>query len=620
MDNQRFLVWAAFGLMLWFTYQAWVQDYGTAAPPPEPAAEQSQAPDDELTTDLPALADPPVADPSVAEPPAVDPADDAPALPMQAESEAEADIVRVITDVLDVEINARGGTLQKAVLLDYPVAKDQPDVLVQLLSPVPPDFGLIQTGLRTTGEGPEPNHLATFRSEAKEYRLDGRDELLVSLNWDDGQGVSVVKQYRFERGSYIIGVQQAVANDGSAEWRGAEYAQIQRHSYPQERSMFDVDSYSFHGPLIYDGEKSSKLDRDDLLSDGPLTLSSSNGWVASIQHHFLSAIVPQGGGQQRFNIALRDDVAVSSVIGPAQTLAAGDRKTFVTTLFVGPKLQSQLGDVSSTLKLTVDYGWLTIISEPLFWLLSKVHGIVANWGLAIIIVTILIKLVFYKLTEASGRSMAKMREIQPRMKALQERYKDDRQQLSQAMMELYKREKVNPAAGCLPILIQMPFFLAFYWVLLESVEMRQAPFALWITDLSSRDPFFILPLIMGAAMFFQQKLNPAPADPMQAKVMQIMPIVFTGFFAFFPSGLVLYWVTNTVLSIAQQWHINKVVGREAAKRRSGKKAGRKKDAGEKTSKEMIVGEGEAGGKKPAKKKSRDKKSEKKSSEKKASEK
>jgi YidC/Oxa1 family membrane protein insertase len=234
-------------------------------------------------------------------------------------------------------------------------------------------------------------------------------------------------------------------------------------------------------------------------------------------------------------------------------------------MFIGPKLQRQLAEIAPSLKLTVDYGWLTIISEPLFWLLSKVHSLVQNWGLAIIFVTILIKLAFFKLTQASGRSMAKMRKIQPRMKALQERYKDDRQQLSQAMMELYKREKVNPAAGCLPILIQMPFFLAFYWVLLESVEMRQAPFALWITDLSSRDPYFILPIIMGAAMLFQQKLNPAPADPVQAKVMQIMPVIFTGFFAFFPSGLVLYWVTNTTLSIAQQWHINKTVEGEDKK-------------------------------------------------------
>jgi YidC/Oxa1 family membrane protein insertase len=292
-------------------------------------------------------------------------------------------------------------------------------------------------------------------------------------------------------------------------------------------------------------------------------------------------VVPDTGTEQHYNVAIRNDVAIASVIGPTHTIAPDSEQTFETTLFVGPKLQSQLEQVTPTLKLTVDYGWLTIISEPLFWLLSKIERVVNNWGLAIIIVTILIKLVFYKLTQASGRSMAKMREIQPRMKALQERYKDDRQQLSQAMMELYKREKVNPAAGCLPILIQMPFFLAFYWVLLESVEMRQAPFALWIDDLSARDPYFILPFIMGVAMFVQQKLNPTPADPMQARVMQIMPIVFTVFFAFFPSGLVLYWVTNTILSIAQQWRINKVVEEEGRRRRAGKKEPKKKNGKDK---------------------------------------
>jgi YidC/Oxa1 family membrane protein insertase len=349
--------------------------------------------------------------------------------------------------------------------------------------------------------------------------------------------------------------------------------------------MFDVDSYSFHGPIVYDGERSEKLDRDDLLSDGPFTMATEGGWAAMIEHHFLSAFVPPETGERRYRVAVRDDVATASAIGPAETIGAGDGRTFETTLFVGPKLQKQLEQVAPTLKLTVDYGWLTIISEPLFWLLSKIYDVVGNWGVAIIVVTILIKLVFYKLTETSGRSMAKMREIQPRMKALQDRYKDDRQQLSQAMMELYKREKVNPAAGCLPILVQMPFFLAFYWVLLESVEMRQAPFALWITDLSSRDPYFILPLIMGAAMFFQQKLNPAPADPVQAKVMQIMPIVFTGFFAFFPSGLVLYWVTNTILSIAQQWRINKVVHEETSRRKSSRKEARKKDGGKDGSKD-----------------------------------
>jgi YidC/Oxa1 family membrane protein insertase len=370
----------------------------------------------------------------------------------------------------------------------------------------------------------------------------------------------------------VIGLQHKVSNGSDSEWRGAAYAQIRRRSHEIERSMFNVDTYSFDGPVVYDGEKSEKIKRKDLISDGPFDLAAPGGWVASIQHHFLSAIIPARDSQNAFRVVQKGEIAVSSTIGSETRVAPGGEATFETTLFVGPKLQDQLEDIDKSLKLTVDYGWLTILSQPLFWLLSKVHVFVQNWGLAIIFVTILIKLAFYKLTQASGRSMAKMRTIQPRMKALQERYKDDKQQLSQAMMELYKREKVNPAAGCLPILIQMPFFLAFYWVLLESVEMRQAPFALWITDLSSRDPYFILPVIMGAAMLLQTKLNPAPADPVQAKVMQIMPIMFTGFFAFFPAGLVLYWVTNTVLSIAQQWRINTIVELESKQGKGKKKS------------------------------------------------
>jgi YidC/Oxa1 family membrane protein insertase len=311
-----------------------------------------------------------------------------------------------------------------------------------------------------------------------------------------------------------------------------------------------------------------------LLEDGKYEYSSQQGWFGSIQHHFLRAVVPTPGVDYKYDVAVVGEIATSSAIRRSLvSVAPGGSETFSTMLFVGPKLQQQLEDIDDSLKLTVDYGWLTIISQPLFWLLSFVYDYVANWGVAIIVVTFLIKLAFYKLTESSGRSMAKMRNLQPRMKALQDRYKDDRQALSQAMMDLYKREKVNPAAGCLPILIQMPFFLAFYWVLLESVEMRQAPFALWITDLSTRDPYFILPLIMGVAMFTQQKLNPAPADPVQAKVMQIMPIMFTVFFAFFPSGLVLYWVTNTLLSIAQQWKVNKVVEAEMKAQKGGKKTG-----------------------------------------------
>ena len=566
MDNQRLLVWATFAMMVWLTYQAWVEDY---APRETPAPVTTEDPlavpvDDGVLPDLPAAtSDDTVAAPQIdAEPPqqVTSPADNA------------AGKITVLTDVLELEINLQGGTIESAFVRNYPVAKDRPDAPVQLLAPDGGRYAVLQSGLRAGSNNSEPNHLATFTAAANAYDMGNADDLVVTLRWTDGAGITLEKDIRLSRGSYRIDVTQRVVNESDANWRGAEYAQLLRHSEEPERSMFDVESYSFDGPIIYDGEKSQKLDRDDLLSDGPFNVSAVGGWTGGIQHHFLTMIVPPAEGEYRFSTAARGAVSTSSMIGPAVIIEPGASHTFATTFFVGPKLQAQLEEVTESLKLTVDYGWLTILSQPLFWLLSLVYEFVGNWGTAIIIVTILIKLVFYKLTEASGRSMAKMREIQPRMKALQDRYKDDRQALSQAMMELYKREKVNPAAGCLPILIQMPFFLAFYWVLLESVEMRQAPFALWITDLSSRDPYFILPIIMGAAMLFQQKLNPAPADPVQAKVMQVMPIVFTGFFAFFPSGLVLYWVTNTLLSIAQQW-----LHQQSCARRGGGKEGQKEE-------------------------------------------
>jgi YidC/Oxa1 family membrane protein insertase len=562
MDNQRLLVWAFFGMMAWLTYQAWMQDYGPK-PVAQPAATETPTPEQAPDIDLPEIDD------SALEAPDVLPSVDT-VVADELKQTTATPTIRVATDVLLVDINTQGGTLQHAELLYYPVAKDQPDELVDLLSTEISQLGLIQTGLRAVGEGPEANHRAIFSSARSSYSIGGDDEVIVPLSWSDGAGVTVEKRFHFKRGGYTILVEQQITNTSGQAWLGAEYAQLQRRFFEQKRSMFDVDSYSFDGPIVYDGEKSAKLNRDELQEDGPYAFVAEQGWIGAIQHHFVSAIVPEPGTSQRYNVSIRGDVSTASGIGTAATVQPGEAKTFTTTVFVGPKLQGQLEDIDPSLKLTVDYGWLTILSQPLFWLLSKAFGIFGNWGVAIIAVTLLIKLLFYKLTESSGRSMAKMRNLQPRLKALQERYKDDRQQLSQSMMELYKREKVNPAAGCLPILIQMPFFLAFYWVLLESVEMRQAPFALWISDLSSRDPFFILPLIMGAAMFFQQKLNPQVGDPVQVKVMQIMPIIFTVFFAFFPSGLVLYWVTNTLLSIAQQWKINRVVEAEAKQPKGGK--------------------------------------------------
>jgi YidC/Oxa1 family membrane protein insertase len=444
-------------------------------------------------------------------------------------------------------------------MLSYPVAKDQPDEKIKLLNTAPDDHGAIRSWLRSS-DGPATDANTLYEVTTSSLDLGNKDELIVPLIWTDASGVSFEKRFTFRRGSYSIQLQQDVRNNSETAWRGDQVTQLQRRSYDLERSMFNVDSYSFDGAEIFDGKKAEKLKRGDLLDDGPFNFTSDNGWYASIQHHFLTAIIPPADSTHIFQVRIDGNRLTASVISAPQTVAPGATGSFNKILFVGPKLQTQLNEIHPKLKLSVDYGWLVILSNPMFWLLSVIHGFIGNWGWAIIGVTILIKLAFYKLTEASGRSMAKMREIQPRMKALQDRYKDDKQALSQAMMDLYKREKVNPAAGCWPMLIQIPFFIAFYWVLLESVEMRQAPFMLWITDLSTRDPFFVLPLLMGGAMYFQQKLNPPPPDPMQAKVMQFLPIMFTGMFAFFPAGLVLYWLTNSVLSMAQQWRINKVVG------------------------------------------------------------
>ena len=563
MDNQRLLVWAAFGVLLWLTYQTWMQDYGPAPVPAEQTAETE--------TPAPSPTDEQLALPELG-PSGEQPDEPATALPGSepGESASQGTVVTVRTDVLALQIATRGGTLVRAMLLDYPIEKDRPDELVELLSPEPGNLGLIRTGLRGTSSA-SAHQDTVFEAAQSEFELGDADELVVPLTWTDESGVSIEKRFVFTRGSYAIRVEQTLVNNSDQPWRGDQYTQLLRRSKGMERSMFDVDSYSFDGPQTYNGDKAEKHKRDDLEDKGPVEYSTPDGWVAAIQHHFLSAVIPEAGAPHVYRVEVQGDTMIASVVGAKRTVEPGASEPFSRQLFVGPKIQSQLGELHERLKLTVDYGWLTILSQPMFWVLAFIYDYVGNWGVAIILVTVLIKLAFYKMTETSGRSMAKMRNLQPRIKALQERYKDDRQQLSQQMMDLYKREKVNPAAGCLPILIQMPFFLAFYWVLIESVEMRQAPFMLWITDLSTRDPYFILPLIMGAAMLLQQKLNPAPADPVQARVMQIMPIMFTGFFAFFPSGLVLYWATNTVLSIAQQWKINKVVEQEEKNRKSGKK-------------------------------------------------
>jgi YidC/Oxa1 family membrane protein insertase len=568
MPNIRLMLWGVLAAVLFLTYQTWLRDY---EPPPgstvQNAASTPGAPVSTLGDSVPQA---PAGAASAASPPAAPAsATTLPATPSTETDSAAGPPLHVSTDVLDVAINLKGGELSRADLLQYPQRKDTPNIPVRLLSSEPPPTRyLLQSGLTGAAGEAAPTHLALWKSDEKEFVLaPGANELRVPLTWSDGQGLTVTKTFVFKRGEYAVALEYDVRNDGSTPRRLASYAQILRHWEHASRSYFDVETYSFKGPAVYDGTKSKDLNVEN-DTDSKYQATISNGWLASLQHQFVAAVVPTANQPYQYLLQVRNNDYLISATGPMTEIAAGGKAQFHEELFFGPKLQSQLAALGRNLERTVDFGILTVLAQPLFTGLNYVHKLIGNWGWSIIIVTALIKLLFYPLSQASGRSMAKMRSVGPRMKQIQETFKDDREKLGRAMMDLYKKEKINPLAGCLPMVVQIPVFISFYRVLLESVEMRQTPFLLWINDLSSRDPYFVLPLLMGGAMFAQFKLNPAPPDPMQAKIMQFMPLIMTGMMAWFPSGLVLYWLTNTVLSIAQQFRINQVVEKEAAKQRS----------------------------------------------------
>jgi YidC/Oxa1 family membrane protein insertase len=555
--------------MAWLNYQAWMTDYGpkpganTVASQTAEAGRNPSSPND-LGSKIPQAS-------SKTEPsgPATDNKGAAPPPSAGAAEEpkpASAQVVHVHTDVFDLDISTSGGTIQRADLLKYTQVKGE-SALVRLENEDGPlSLYVLQSGLIGTGGGPYPTHLALWSAAQTLYDLGSNQELRVPLTWTNDQGVTVTKTFIFRRGLYSIELEYTVQNHGTATWQVAPYAQFLRNDPRTKSSMFNVESRAFHGPAMDDGTKYRKLDFSADSEDSHLNREVTNGWLAAVQHQFISAIVPPKDTVYRFTMSAAGDQYLLTATGPTHTIAAGATSTFEPTFYIGPKLQSQLEKISPRLDRVADYGSLTILAQPLFTALDWVHGVTGNWGIAIIVVTFLLKLLFYPLSEASGRSMAKMKLLSPRIKNLQETYKEDREKLGRAMMDLYKREKVNPATGCLPMIIQIPVFFAFYQVLLESVEMRQAPFALWIHDLSARDPYFILPAIMAGAMLFQYRLNPPAADPVQQKVFMVMPLVMSVTFAFFPAGLVLYWVTNTILSIAQQWNINRRIAAAAARK------------------------------------------------------
>ncbi|HWG00132.1 MAG TPA: membrane protein insertase YidC [Steroidobacteraceae bacterium] len=562
-NNPRFYLWLALAAVLWLNYTAWQREFPPHPAAPTAASEQS-APVKQpgsLANSIPqtqpaASSAAPAAANSAPPPPAPAAAAGIPAVTPGAL--ANAPLIHVHTDVYDIEISTRGGTLEQVRLLDYAEVKGQAPRVELENDSSPQSTYLLQGGLTGPGSTPYPNHTATFTAPRQSYELNGAHELRVPLTWSSG-GVTVTKTYVFTKGSYGIGLDYTIQNHSGAAWRATPYAQIYRDDPRTKRSYFNPNSYAYHGPALWNGAKYVVLDPSKTENDH-FSQSVTDGWIAATQNDFVSAVVPAKGVPYHFTSQVSGPEYLLAAAGPEQTVAAGATATIHQKLFIGPMLHAQLEKIDPNLRYVVGYGYLTILAGPLFWLLSKVHAITGNWGVAIIIVTFLLKLVLYPLSETSGRSMAKMKALGPRIKNIQETYKDDKEKLGRAMMDVYKREKVNPVSGCLPMVVQIPVFLAFYWVLLYSAEMRQAPFAFWIQDLSARDPYFILPGIMAIAMFVQYKLNPTSPDPTQAKMMMIMPIAMSAMFAFFPAGLVLYYVTNTILGVAQQWNINRRLG------------------------------------------------------------
>jgi YidC/Oxa1 family membrane protein insertase len=562
MTSPRNLLLIALLFLGYLLWNAWQEDYVQRALPATtaqmPTATSSGA---ATASSAPANGEVPSASTPSANPAATNPSTPTAATP----ANAEAPRIVVTTDVLRVEIDTRGGNIVAADLLAYLQQPKDTTHPVRLLDDSAAHFFEAQSGL--VSAQPAPDHTAMFAAEKTDYTLaDGADNVEVPLTWTDPSGVSVRKTFVFKRASYAIEQRQDITNNGSASWSGNAYRQLQRVPPIIDTSGIkgysNTERYSFVGAAWYNAsDKFQKLKFDNFAKE-PLNKSFAGGWAGMLQHYFFAAWIPDAAETDTYTTALVQNADAPRylirTLSPAITVAPGETKTESARLYVGPKLQSTLDDVAPGLSLTVDYGVLTVISKPLHWILAQLYKLTGNWGFAIILLVVLIKAAFFKLSETQYRSMARMRKMQPRIEALKERYGDDRQKMNQAMLELYQKEKINPLGGCLPMLVQIPVFFALYWVLLESVELRQAPFILWIQNLSAPDPYFVLPVLNGLAMIATQMLTPsAGMDPTQAKMMKIMPVAFSVLFAFFPAGLVLYWTVNGTLSLLQQWIITK---------------------------------------------------------------
>lgn len=569
MENRRFVLLCMLGVILFLMYRAWQEDYGPQPVTTPPPAQTTQSPD--------AIIDDPQALPQGAAP---SNGEDVPGQPDRETGHSGQQLVNVRTNKLAVDIDSEGGDITRVELLGIPVSKENPDRNLQLLQNQRPFFFITQSGLLAK-EGSAPDHRSPYQPERESYTLsEDKSRQEVRLNWKQGQR-EVTKVFAFAQDSYEIELRHEVKNNSSEPWQLSPYVRFWRT--PQTEGSEPPFVQSFFGVGWYeqkeDGEsyRFTKLHADD-LDDEPLSAQQTGGWLAMLQHYFMAVAIPPAKGTTTYfakpkSLPGETGAFEGGYVGQQVVVPPGGVHVFTERLYIGPKLQGQLDEIAPGLQLSIDYGILTVLSEPLFWVLDKLHGLTGNWGWAIILLTLAIKAAFYKLSEHQYRAMARMKKFTPRIQSLKERYADDREGMQKAMMDLYKKEGFNPLGGCWPMLVQIPVFIALYWVLLESVELRQADFALWINDLSSPDPFYVLPVLFGISMWAQQKLSGTAMtmDPMQQRMMTIMPIALTGFFAFFPAGLVLYWLVSNLIGIAQQWFITRrLESEEESKKASAK--------------------------------------------------
>lgn len=547
MDNQRLILLLVFFFSLFMLWDGW-QKHNQPVPngPTTQSVQQtaSQTPGASAAPTTTLTSAPPVS-------PSAVPA------PSQAAISASAAKAVVKTDLYLAEISSTGGDLVRLELNQHKAPEDKTKHFV-LMEISKERTYLAQTGL--IGEG-LPNHKTEFKLEPGTHELKSdSDKLELRLEAPEANGLKVVKIYTFHRGSYQIDVGYEITNRGQGPLAAHAYYQLTRDGIVPESSMTNIATFT--GPAIYTEEgKFQKVSFSDVeKGKAKYVQKAKDGWLAMVQHYFVAGWTPQGKDEREFFVRkVGDNLFSAGIILPVAAVAPGQTASISVPLYAGPQEQAKLEKIAPGFNLVVDYGWLTVIAAPIYWLLELIHRFVGNWGWSIIFLTVLIKAMFFPLSAASYRSMAKMKVVTPKMMKIKEQFAFDRNRMNQEMMELYRKEKINPLGGCLPIMVQIPVFIALYWVLLGSVEMRHAPWLLWIQDLSAKDPYYVLPIIMGVSMLIQTKLNPTPPDPIQAKVMMAMPIVFTFMFLWFPSGLVLYWTINNVLSIAQQWQITRLI-------------------------------------------------------------